>query len=342
MMSDLSLLTERFHAVVVGARVGDAMGTPTEAMTPQAIDEKFGWVTQFAGQGTDDSMMATLLSRMLTRTGGTGGADEWAAEIRSERSAILAQRDKFFPSVLHLVEKLDSGVPPRRVCEGNMPSTSAAMCIWPVGLVNAGDPRAAATQAYAVAELIHPGDIGFCADAAAAVAAAVATGLRAGVTVEDVVDASLEAIKPESGEEMRTLIEDAIALARSSGDYSTFRESYGKTFSRRIFCDSRETVPAAFALFVLAEGDLRTAVEYGANFGRDTDTIASMAGAVAGAFGGTPPPTWLSQMSDTEDGSAREVAAALASVTYDLLVGRLRAASAVEGLDVVWPDADHV
>ena len=40
------------------------------------------------------------------------------------------------------------------------------------------------------------------------------------------------------------------------------------------------------ALFWLAEGDVERSVTYGANFGRDADTIASMAGAIAGALQG--------------------------------------------------------
>ena len=54
----------------------------------------------------------------------------------------------------------------------------------------------------------------------------------------------------------------------------------------RITCDSRETVPLTLALFLLADGDVEKCVTYGANFGRDADTIASMAGAIAGALRG--------------------------------------------------------
>jgi hypothetical protein len=53
-----------------------------------------------------------------------------------------------------------------------------------------------------------------------------------------------------------------------------------------VMCDSRETVPAAIALALLASGDPVTAVTYGANFGRDADTIACMAGYICGAFTG--------------------------------------------------------
>jgi ADP-ribosylglycohydrolase len=57
-------------------------------------------------------------------------------------------------------------------------------------------------------------------------------------------------------------------------------------------------VPAAFAVFVLAGGAFRESVVYGANFGRDADTLASIAGAIAGAYGGARaiPADWIEQI----------------------------------------------
>jgi ADP-ribosylglycohydrolase len=176
-------LTTRFVPVVVGARVGDAMGTPTEGLEPSQIAERFGWVSDFAGDGTDDSLMATMLAQALVATDGHAGADDWAAQWLVERETIKAKRDKFFLSVLHTMQKLRYGWLPSQVAIGNMPSSSSAMAIWPVGLVNSGHPSEAAAQAYSLAGLIHVGEVDFCQDAAAAVAAAVAAGLRPGVEV---------------------------------------------------------------------------------------------------------------------------------------------------------------
>ena len=155
-----------FLPVVIGARVGDAMGSRTEGLSHRDIQERFGWLTDFDGDGTDDSLMATLLAEALLASGGDAGADEWAAQWVKHRDLILAKREKFFVSVLHTAEKLAYGFPPRHVASGTMPSSSSAMCIWPVGLVNAGNPRAAAAQAYDLAALIHVGEVDFCQDGA--------------------------------------------------------------------------------------------------------------------------------------------------------------------------------
>jgi ADP-ribosylglycohydrolase len=327
-------LARRFVPVVIGARVGDAMGAPTEGMTPEDIGRRFGWVDGFAGDGTDDSLMATLLAEALLASDGHAGADEWAAQWIANHDRILAMRESFFPSVLHTAEKLVHGFPPRRVAAGNMPSTSSAMCIWPIGLVHAGNPRAAAEQAYAVAALIHSGEVDFCQDAAAAVAAAVAAGLRPGTTASDACHDALSALHPVSGAPMRDLIGEAVSLADDTSGYHEFRERYPARFHQSIFCDSRETVPAAFALAVLADGRLPEAVEYAANFGRDTDTIASMAGALCGAVSepDAVPHAWTSALGPDALSSAQTLAARLARLAQGMMADRIRRAGAVPGL----------
>lgn len=60
-----------------------------------------------------------------------------------------------FPSVLHAAAKLRNGYPPRSIAEGTMPRTSSAMAIAPVGIVSAGNSRAAAVQTKRMASLIQ-------------------------------------------------------------------------------------------------------------------------------------------------------------------------------------------
>lgn len=327
-------LHRRFLSVVIGARVGDAMGAPVEGMSAEEIDARFGWVDAFTGDGTDDSLLATLLADALLASGGYAGADEWAAEWIRQRDRIDAKKDRFFPSVLHTVEKLANGVSPRRVAEGNMPSSSSAMCIWPVGLVNAGDPGAAAAQAYALSALIHVGEVDFCQDAAAAIAAAVAAGLRPGTGMDQARGEALAALRPASGALMRDLIAEVVTEAGDASGYETFRRGYAARFGRPIACDSRETVPAAFALATLADGDLRRGVELAVNFGRDTDTIATMTGALCGAIAGPDaiPGSWLTSLGPAAVSGAEDLARRLAALTRAKRADRARLAGTVPGV----------
>ena len=47
-----------------------------------------------------------------------------------------------------------------------------------------------------------------------------------------------------------------------------------------------EELPVALGMVLVADGDYEAAVLGGVNYGRDADSIASMAGAVCGALGG--------------------------------------------------------
>ena len=281
---------EKALGCLLGGLIGDAMGTPSEGKEYPALEADLGWIDDFASDGTDDTIMKTLLARALIRTGGYAAADDWAAEWLDDWPAIFGKKQaKFFVSVLHTAQKLRMHAIPRMAALGNMPSSSSAMSIAPVGIVNACNPRAAAAQAYSIASLIHTHDIGYCQDGAAAIAAAVAEAFDPDASVDSVLDAATRYLAPRSGEEMRSAIDGAVALATDLGDYQAFRSAvYDQRdrFFHRIFCDSRETVPLALAFVQLAAGDVERSVAYAANFGRDADTMATMSGGIAGAFQG--------------------------------------------------------
>jgi len=285
--ADMYDLADRAFGCLAGGVIGDAMGTPTENLEPDDIERRYGWLDDFEGDGTDDSIMKYLLADALVRTDGYANADDWAREWVRDRGEIFGTKvGRFFQSVLHTAEKLRFGYLPREAARGNMPSSSSAMAIAPVGIVNAGNPRAAAAQAQEIASLVHIAEVAFCQDGAAAIAAATAEACREGATVDSVVDASTRYIKPWSGGDMIKRITGAVDLARKKNDFQSFRSEYHRQFRQSIPCDSRETIPATVALTLLAQGDPSKAIAYGANFGRDTDTIASMAGAVCGALSG--------------------------------------------------------
>jgi ADP-ribosylglycohydrolase len=308
--------------------IGDAMGTPTENLEPAQIEERFGWVESFEGDGTDDTIMRDLLAAALIRTDGFADADSWAEQWREQRDAIFGSKvGRFFPSVLHAAAKLRFGYLPRSIAEGTMPSSSSAMAIAPVGIVNAGNPRAAAAQAMEIASLLHVTNVAFCQDGAAAVAAAIAEALVVGSTVDAVLEASTSYIKPWSGREMLSLIVAAQDLARRAVDYRTFREGYHQKFRQPIACDSRETVPAALAIVWLAKGDPGQAAVFGANFGRDADTIACMAAAICGALNGVSPPNvaLIEKLPQETRKAQGELASRLAAVTRAKMESQIHA-----------------
>ena len=283
-------MIEKALGCMLGGLIGDALGTPTENLRRGDIRDRFGWVSDFDSSGTDDTIMKDLLADTLIRTEGRATIDDWGATWKERYGEIFGPKvGKFFQSVLHTASKLRHGYAPRTVALGNMPSSSSAMCISPVGVVNMMNPREAARQAYELAALIHTYDVAFCCDGAACMAAAVAAAFEPKTTVASVVESAVETILPTSGREMLTAIEAVMKVARATAEFEAFAsEVYSREaeFFRPIACDSRETVPLTLAILHLADGDFERTVTYAANFGRDADTIASMAGAIAGALNG--------------------------------------------------------
>lgn len=309
---------------LLGGEIGDAMGAPAENMTYQQIASEFGEITDFAGFGTDDSALKHILCDAIVASGGYPTADAWAAQWLAQEDAFLKKRLFWIPVMNGFWKVRGEGVAPREAGHGNMASSSSAMCISPMGILNAGDPRQAALETYDVASVIHHN---FCRDAACSMAAAVAEALNPGATVASVLDAAVAYLPPVSARTMRSFIERTLALARETGDYAAFRETYyaERRLPGAAAPDSRETVPVALALFDLAEGDVRRTIVYGANFGRDADTIASMAGAVAGAWQGASafPEAWRDKVREESPRDHEQVARSLMEVIRD----RLRATS---------------
>jgi len=288
MAKDIDAGSGRFHdrvlGCLLGGLIGDAMGRPAENKSWRDIEREFGRITDFSGTGTDDSALKHLLCDSIIRTRGRVSAGDWAEEWLLQEKLFL-ERPVFWIPVMNSFWKIRSGeVPAREAGLGNMASSSSAMCISPVGIVNPGDHARAWREGWDAASLIHHN---FCRDAAALMAAAVALALAPDATVDSVLAGAVGVLPPEEAV-MREAMGRTLGLARETRDYAAFRSRYYDELMlpRIVAADSRETVPVALSLFLLARGDPGETVIMGANFGRDADTIASMAGALAGALSG--------------------------------------------------------
>src|SRR3990170_4678199 len=97
----------RAYGCLLGGLIGDAMGTPTEGMEPERIEDRYGWVDEFEGDGTDDSLLKYLLCEALIQTDGYATADDWAkAWITHPEAFTGPKRSKFFVSVQMTFRKL--------------------------------------------------------------------------------------------------------------------------------------------------------------------------------------------------------------------------------------------
>ena len=83
---------------------------------------------------------------------------------------------------------------------------------------------------------------------------------------------------------------------------------------------SIEEVPVALGFLVVTGGDLKTSIFGGANYGRDCDSIAGMAGTIAGALHGfdAVPAHWVTAIDEQNRCDMRPLARDLAALAVKL------------------------
>jgi ADP-ribosylglycohydrolase len=253
-----------------------------------------------AGTVTDDTEQAVLLGRLLVRGRGTVDPRELAAAlVRWERD--MAERgslDLLGPSTKRAVAAVLAGTPPGEA--GATGATNgAAMRIAPVGIAVAVQPATSATSATPVSlstlvdRVVMASSVTHNTGIALAGAAAVAAAVSAGVSGAGIVEATGLAVQAAriaagrghwvAGADVAARIEWATSLVAGRDEAEAAELIYTLVGTSLA---TQESVPAAFAVLAAVPDDPWQASLLAASLGGDCDTIAAMAGAVAGACHG--------------------------------------------------------
>ncbi|OEJ31561.1 ADP-ribosylglycohydrolase family protein [Streptomyces subrutilus] len=251
----------------------------------------------------------------------------WIPELEAE--ALPLQRiflaEKWIVTRLHYAH-----VDPREAGSGNIVNCGAAMYMAPVGIVNAGNPAGAYAEALDIAGA-HQSSYG--REAAGVFAAAVAAACLPGATAGSVVDTVLGLAKDGTRAAIAAVaevasrhrdFESALAPLRAAvAPYDTVGPDYrapslGARRPSRLH--SIEELPIALGMLLVADGAYETSVLGAVNYGRDCDSIATMAGAIAGAMGGEPviPAAWSKQVAEASRLDLHAPAGALAAVAREV------------------------
>ncbi len=357
----------KVRGCLYGGAVGDALGSPAEGKDPAEIRERFGWIEDFVepwngpseigkgdGRFSDDTHMTTVLSRIYLEADDHLDvfrfakaivpliADEtrWVAERGQEMPLI----DRlFYPEKWLLMRLRLANADPRLGGVGNMVNCGAAMYAAPVGIVNAGDPGAAYREAI---EIFSAHQWSYGLEAAGVYAACVAAAFHPDATADSVVETALDLAKDGT----RAAIAAVVARAR---DFDDWREAIGplrevmRPFdgaAERIRADrgngaddwtpSRERaieeLPIALAFLTVTGGDFESSVFGAVNYGRDNDSTAGMAGAIAGALHGDAAirPAWIARVTEASRIDLDPFATGLTALTLRLQQLQLAAAQA--------------
>lgn len=291
----------RAYGALAGLALGDALGMPTQAMSPQQIQTVYGHVTGLvdgdksqpyapgmaAGSVTDDTEQALLIASLLLKGHGSGlnlDASEFSHALLAWEDSMIERGslDLLGPSTKAALERVRAGENPLRV-GGEGTTNGAAMRVTPIGIAaSTSDRQLFADAVWSSCQVTHATRQGF--QSAALVAAAVSLGIDAGAA--DVTALLWEAVDfvrslPERGAwspepDVVAATHRALKLAaQPSSSLEWLAEQIGTAVA------SAQAIPMAFAL--LARDPSPRALLQAANLGGDTDTIGAIAGAILGA-----------------------------------------------------------
>ena len=339
----------RAYGALAGLALGDALGMPTQDMSPEQIRSVYGRITGLvdgdasqpyapgmpAGSVTDDTEQTLLVASLLVRGRGTSSgrvaldAGEFAHALLDWEDSMIERGslDLLGPSTKAALERVRAGEDPLSV-GGAGTTNGAAMRVTPIGIaVSTADPEAFADAVWSSCQVTHATHQGF--QSAALVAAAVSMGIDWDTpSASDMTALLWKALTyvdslPERG--AWTPDPDVVAATRramqlvanpASSSLECLVEQVGTSVA------SAQAIPMAFAL--LARDPSPRALLDAANIGGDTDTIGAIAGAILGGALGEQvlPADSLSMIEEVSHLGLPSVALELLELRDQALVGR--------------------
>ncbi len=325
-MENVSLFNKIFGCLVGGA-IGDASGIRVEMMHYLDIKEQYGWVTHFdnlpprkpssqsplerwnplgvqmgfeegfhplgrwsheAGVYTDDMRYRLMACQAMLQKGGPINGAEFAQTWFNYRLMAEGAGDyeptlswpgpqKAYAREMASLERLSYLANQKRPCFSGWDA--------PMGIVHAGDPVAAADSGYAMA-------------------VAIATALTPRATMQDVIENVLNYAWTlgHHASEFKGRLERLMEISQNCSTpfdlYEPFYHEFLVTFPPWDSVFTLEMVPCALAICAIAGEDTGQAIIGATNVGRDADTIAGIAGELAGALYGFDalPAQWASRV----------------------------------------------
>ncbi|RFU87142.1 ADP-ribosylglycohydrolase family protein [Streptomyces triticagri] len=283
-------LRDRARGALLGLAVGDALGAPAENLRPSEIRRRWGRIEGFVADdpaGTDDTEYAIFSGLLLARYGSAltvaraeTAWHRWIADLDEGpfRGAGFSERGT--------LENLRRGLAaPVTAQHRHAWSDGLAMRAAPFGVFAAGRPTEAARLVAIDGTVSHEGEGIY---GGRAVAAGVAAAM-AGAGPASVIGAALSVVPMDSWT-ARSMRRAVVAAPDGERAVRSAVVVAGYPWSDL----APEAVGLAFGAFAAARGDFRDSVLTAVNMGRDADTTAAVAGALAGAVhgAGAIPPDW--------------------------------------------------
>jgi ADP-ribosylglycohydrolase len=313
-------LFDKIYAAMLGGAIGDAMGAPVEGWDYTNIEATYGHLSTFApfnyqpdyhgafeakrGIYTDDTRLKHILCDAIIAKGGLPSKGDFTKTCSDYFYTATTELQRGF-----IEEYMLSGMyGEEMLIFGGQPTNGAIMMNSPLGLICPCDPETAFKSAYELAYITD----GYAKYSSAMIVAAISAAMSPAATIDSIIDDMFKATKAHriAGERAKKwkwfeevylindrLVNTALEIAARSQDVFEVRQAfYEKLLVSPLGSEAAQSLAVALGMFYAARGDFQQAVIGAVNYGRDNDSYASIAGALAGAFCGTKaiPEEWVS------------------------------------------------
>ncbi|MDY6965210.1 MAG: ADP-ribosylglycohydrolase family protein [Halobacteriota archaeon] len=259
---------------LIGLAIGDALGEPFEGLHATQIEKVWKGDGFFKDpEITDDTILTIIVAESILEQRGVSG--------ESIGRKIISNEDKLRrigPTTSNAIYMLKEDI---KFKSKTGTTNGAAMRASPVGL---------ACDKNIIEETVEASQVTHGTDVAISGACCISSAINSAINASDKDEVIEECIKGamegrRSGVPTNLpKIDDMIELALDT-PIRMLSEVIG------VGIQTHESVPCAVALFY-SSNDFKDAVVNAVKLGGDTDTIASMSGAISGAFYGEVPSSW--------------------------------------------------
>ncbi len=299
-------LKKKFQGCILGAAIGDALGMPTENLSKEEIKELYGKVVDYVdpknhfrgilrrGEYTDDTELTICLIKALDK-----GGINISKFVRNLIGWFKRNPKGIGSGTRKAIEKLMRG----DFSGSNSKGVGGAIRVHPLGLLFFDNLRKLKEEVIKSTKITH--------NTRESISAALAVAFFVSKALLNRKDINLlnECYKfvRNVDEKFGCLILDIKRIQNFENAYNYFgtKKSYG-------------VVPSAIATFLLSKSFEEGMIEC-VNAGGDTDSLASIYGAIAGAYWGINkmPKRWLKDLKN------KEYLISLANYLYELKFGKI-------------------
>jgi ADP-ribosylglycohydrolase len=305
-------LKDKFFGCIAGVHISSSMGATVEGWPYERIEKTYGTVDSLrpyehyhngwrreAGTTEDgverQKLMITAIIEKKDRVNAEDIRKIWLRDIKPISAGMVSE-----PFEATLLAMAKSGIPARdlgRYCDYAGLNSFSRAC-HPIGLINAGDIRAAAEDVLETGQLYQTSN-GRGLKWAMVTAVAIAAATKPDATVDSVIGAVFDICDPDIvlGE-----LEKQLKHTEHCTDFRQLREAFDSEYNGRgmpySMSFANEVVSKSVCIFRMVSGVTKDAIIAGVNLGRDTDCIAAVASGISGALtgGASIPQEWIEQV----------------------------------------------